>query len=778
MLKKMRQSIPWMPTGILIFAPAILLAPLWLTGKALFWGTPAMQFVPWWAYAWDTLLAGHLPLWNPYLGMGAPLAANLQSALFYPPNWLYFGFYLVGGITWMAWSQTLVVGQHLIGAGLGMARLVKKLGGSPLAQTVGGLAFSLSGYLVARAWFASVNAAVAWLPWILAAAFDLAHNAKPRRVFIQLSLLLGLQLLAGHAQTAWYTWLLTAFWLVYWGWQSNLRSGWLRLKIILNLQVRFGLAVLSAILLAAVQLMPTAEYLLQSSRASAAEYEAAMVYSFWPWRLTGLLAPNFFGNPARGDYWGYGNFWEDALYLGTLSFLLVAGSLFKALLKPAEQQPYKNLTRFLLGISILSLILALGQNTPIFPWLYRHVPTFDMFRAPTRFTIWLVAAFALLAGLGVDGWRIPVGRRLYWTRLGTMGAVAMMIGAGLGWYFLREVVVDFKPTFVPALALTGLFCAGTGVLALTMPEQDAIARRKRWAWAVVGWLAVDLLVAGWGLNPGIAASFYADWPASTANLQADLGTGRLYIPPGDEDRLKYQHYFIFETFDPGQDWNNLRASVLPNLNLLAKISSVNNYDPLLPARYARWMDEIRNLYIFLRPDLLDLMNISLLGWESAQAESGVRFAAVGERAYARWVPCARPAGTADEALQMALSNEIDFNAEVILESSQVGRDQTCQPAPAQLDWAASGPNRLSIRLQAPAPGWVVVSELWYPGWQARVNGQPVALERANYLFRAVAVPAGVSQIELDYRPLTFYSGLAISLIAWGAILSGFLKLKK
>ncbi len=61
------------------------------TGKAMFWGTPMLQFSPWWAQAWRTLQSGQLPLWNPLVGMGAPLLANYQSALLYPPTWVYFG---------------------------------------------------------------------------------------------------------------------------------------------------------------------------------------------------------------------------------------------------------------------------------------------------------------------------------------------------------------------------------------------------------------------------------------------------------------------------------------------------------------------------------------------------------------------------------------------------------------------------------------------------------------------------------------------------------------
>jgi len=74
--------------GLLIGALILLYAPI-LTGvQTLFWGLPILQFFPWHEAAKQMALSGFPPLWNPALGMGAPLLANAQSAVLYPPNWL------------------------------------------------------------------------------------------------------------------------------------------------------------------------------------------------------------------------------------------------------------------------------------------------------------------------------------------------------------------------------------------------------------------------------------------------------------------------------------------------------------------------------------------------------------------------------------------------------------------------------------------------------------------------------------------------------------------
>lgn len=169
------------PYLILVLAPIVLFSPILFTGKALFWGTPSTQFIPWWQTAWEIILDGQVPLWNPWLGMGAPLLANYQSALLYPPTWAYLILWLVGGTAAMAWGMALIVVIHLIWAGFGMALLVRHLRLGMLSQVIAGLAYSLSGYLVARAGFLSINATTSWTPWVILGASLFAEQFVSRQ---------------------------------------------------------------------------------------------------------------------------------------------------------------------------------------------------------------------------------------------------------------------------------------------------------------------------------------------------------------------------------------------------------------------------------------------------------------------------------------------------------------------------------------------------------------------------------------------------------------------
>ena len=258
-MKRVVDRLEW----LIVLGPALLLGPGLLQGSVLFWGTPLLQFIPWRTFALEALRGGHLPLWNPLVGMGAPLLANYQSAVFYLPNALHW-------ILEPAAASTLLVALHLVWASLGMARLARRLAMNALGQAVAGAAFGLSGYLVACAGFFSINAAAAWLPWIILAGDRLvadhpaAAGARSRwAAVLMLALALALQWTAGHAQTAWYTLVLLGAWIA---WRMMPLRSWRRAVVIV---IGAAAAGLLAFAFAAPQLLPTLEYLRESQRAQA-----------------------------------------------------------------------------------------------------------------------------------------------------------------------------------------------------------------------------------------------------------------------------------------------------------------------------------------------------------------------------------------------------------------------------------------------------------------------------------------------------------------------------
>jgi hypothetical protein len=839
----LRKKIHWAYL-ILIIAPFVLFSPILLTGQALFWGTPSLQFVPWWSWAWETLHSGHLPLWNPLLGMGAPYIANYQSALFYPPNWIYILLGAIGGTELIAWGQTLLVVIHLCWAGLGMALLARRLSLNLLAQVVCGLSFSLSGYLVTRAGFLSINAATAWLPWIILGVTELVlavntHRAQKELVSIGdqdrstnsgLSILaykeilkkpalilipsIGLQLLAGHAQTSWYTLLLAVIWgsalTLYGGiWKSSTKlkgfahshqefgiepSGISRgkhlfgsIRRILSMWGWLGLVLIFGISLAAIQLFPTAEYLLVSQRSRAVDYEFAMTYSFWPWRFLTLVAPKLFGDPATGDYWGYGYYWEDAIYIGLFPLILAIMAVFNGLKRKESWDDLRSngririfrLLPLLIIIILVSFLLALGKNTPVFPWLYKHISTFSMFQAPTRWTIWAEFALSLLAGIGINYLKRPTGRGLYWTRLVVAGAFAVSIGAGLAAIFSENLIGSIKPSFLRTTALTGMWGVVAGFLMLTAPSAPFVSseeedlRKNWWFWGVSIFIAVDLLVAGWGQNPGISRDLYRTNPEKVAQVLTLLEDQRLFIFPEDEDNLKYDRFFRANTFAPPEDssgWENLRDTFLPNLTLLDGIPTVNNFDPLVPGRYQEWISALDQAPSQVQSQLLNLMGVKIVETVDNLHPFGVHFQINEPYPQFQWLPCSILAEDGDQALSWILNEKVDIEREVVLETDNPVQSSDClEKKDVSLQKISSSPNNRKVEIKAESNGFLLLSDVWYPGWKAWIDDTPVPIIKADYLFQALSIPPGRHVVTFAYRPIWFYAGLVISIIAWLAL---------
>lgn len=769
-MKKILQN-PYFPV---ILVPIILFSTQIFTGKALFWGTSSTQFVPWWEFAWGTILEGGLPLWNPWLGMGAPLAANYQTALFYPPYWSYLVFFIIGGIELMAWSITILVVLHLIWAGIGTVKLLDDLGIGKLGQVVGGLAFSLSGYMVSRAGFLSINAAAAWIPWILLFSKGLTSTTTKRKYFWLTGLVFGFQLLAGHAQIAWYSALLAGFWITFWTVNTDGREHWVR-KIIYAWGKFIGAGLLGAAI-SAIQLIPTLEYLIQSQRAGEYGYAEAMTYSFWPWRFMTLIMPDFFGNPAAGNYWGYGNYWEDAVYLGLLPIIMAIGIIFKAIKKnDVDQAANKRIKKdnqralvgFLVVITLVSFVFALGKNTPIFPFLYRYVPSFDLFQAPTRFTIWAEISLALLAGIAIDRFRRPQGRSLYWTRLAAAGCFAIAAGSLIAWIYFG----DINLTFIKSAGKAGLIGLVITLVMLFKPDEKQGRNLIIWNYIVVGIVGIDLLIAGWGLNPGIGLDFYSVTPEQKQE-------SRIFMYESVEYDLKFSQFFNFESFLPNNDWEEMYAYSLPNTNMLQRIEMVNNFDPIVPGRYQIWMEEINKKDLIKNRQLINMMNVGTIIEKNRLGQISLSATSNSGNHKLRLVGCALEVEEEAEILNLILEGKVNLENLIIFENTYTEAIPNCNKIKGEITILEEKPGYLKLNVNLEENGWILWSQTWYPGWRGKLNGKWVDVQRANYLFQAIYSPAGNHEVEFLYRPVSYVWGAGISAAGVAAVTGGLVRTRK
>ncbi|MDY7039391.1 MAG: YfhO family protein [Chloroflexota bacterium] len=709
------------------------------------------------------LHSGQLPLWNPYLGNGTPLAANLQSAIFYPFNALY----LLIPVRW-AIGYTAVL--HVLLAGWFMYLYGRELGLGRFASIIGGLAYALSGYMVARLEFLTENAAFPWIALLFCLAERLVRR-RDRLTALALGLTIGLQFLAGHVQTWTYSMWATGLYVLFRAWQEG-RGHRARLRSQVGVWALFSLAAAVGAGLAAVQLVPTWELTRLSQRVTGLDWDFAMQYSFWPWRIITLFAPDFFGNPARGDFWGYATYWEDAGYIGVLplglALFAVAKWVSATRRREIAQSARLRLVPFFGILAAGSLILAMGKNTPIFPLVYRYVPGFGLFQAPARLLCIYTLAVATLAAIGAEALR-PGARLHTFCRLAVVGGVGMLL-ASLGGRFL---LAGIRVTFLDAVArFAVLFIASAGLVLLQRPSQTW------WPVLTVIFVAADLIVAGWGLNPALDPEIY-DTDTSIGFVLREQEPGRTFIFHDAEYAITFsEKYLSFQDFGPPglERWWGMREALLPNLGVLERLPSANNFDPLQVGRVNDLIALADDLPPIDALPLLGQMNVayvitgttdvSLSALELLHANEDVavyRNPHVLPRAWI--VPQARVIPDPPALLAELADPAFDPRRQVLLER------EPAKPPPDSEVWDSGSelalrerPNRVTITVPPGAGGYLVFADTWYPGWRAYVDGVEVEILRANYTFRAIVLPPGASEVVFVYRPRSFLIGGLISVV--------------
>ena len=356
---------------------ALVFWPL-LCGQSYYIGDVQIQFHPW-AVFWQRALAGgRVPLWNAEILGGAPFVGNPQIWILYPSALLLLIVPAVEAVALATWLHLWLGGALFYGW---MRRGQLQL--APLSALVGACVWMLCGFIVGKTQFLNMLQALAWVPAILWAGEALATRPNARSVIV-LGALLGLQLLAGHAQISALTaWMLVpyAFWL--WRRAPARARGW---RLITGAVSSLGLAGL----LALGQLLPVLEALGASQRQSLSVFEASR-FAVMPQALITLVAPYYYGNPMTGD-WHYPrevNLWESAIYLGLAPLLLGALALWK-----------ERRARFWGAWSALFLWLSMGVWGGLWVLAFHAVPGLARFHDAARFGVGFAVGGAVLAALG------------------------------------------------------------------------------------------------------------------------------------------------------------------------------------------------------------------------------------------------------------------------------------------------------------------------------------------------------------------------------------------
>ncbi|HEX8557448.1 MAG TPA: YfhO family protein [Pyrinomonadaceae bacterium] len=556
---------------VLYFLPAIAAGSVLCPDDGTIFNTPLR------VAAAGVTLGGSLPLWNPYIFSGMPLLATAQGGLLFPLNWFYLAF------SPQAATNLMVVGSYVVAAA-GAYLYARRAGASVAGAVVTSLAWQWGGFLVGQIGHINVVQTGAVLPWVLWAVDGYGATGGRGRG-AALAALVALQTFAGHQQTLAYSLLLVA---AYAAASARAASGESR-----ALYLRSLAFVVTGVLLAAVQILPTFELLRNSLRADSS-YDFFTSFSLPPWMLGTFLAPYFAGGGDgalyRAPYVGPPYYGEMAGYVGALGLMLAACAvLFR---RDAR-------TKFWAAAALVCLLLALGRYAPLgFYKLVYHVPVLNLFRVPARHLLEAEFALAVLAGRGLTALAAARagGGGGALRRAAVVGGVAVLLtlllvtwGRPDEFRLARQAPVSLMRApelFVPVL-----------VACLSAWALWAFARGRRGATVLlVGLLALDLAL--WGQFTG--------WRRSSPTLDGDLWREpeplaliRRHAAPADAS--DYRILTAPHAFDPAvapvppsvshsTEWT---LWTQPDVYMMHGAQNAAGYDGFGLARYSRLAGEMK-----------------------------------------------------------------------------------------------------------------------------------------------------------------------------------------
>ena len=773
----------------------LLFVPMVCGGHALYWADYALVFYPWHVFKQQCLLEGTLPLWNPYVLGGMPFVGNLQSAVFYPLNLLAPFVTPHRGFLYSAWLHVALAGLFQYGF-LRSQRL------SVISSFLGATCFMLGGFVVCRLQYPTVLAVCVWLPlmcWLVERLWQRPNLLNTAL----LALVFGVQLLAGHLQMSAMSVLLLMGFAVSKSFTAHcslLTAHWSRRWMLLVCALCLGSFI------AALQILPALGTLRESTR-SQVDYKFVSIYSLPPWQMTTFPLPASFGHPSFNNYWGEGNYYELCGYLGVLSLILALVGTFQRF----NVSTFQRLRWYFAIFTLIGLLLAFGRYTPLHA-LLSHVPGFGAFKGPGRFLFFVAFCGSGLASLGAEGALVDKQISLALCRR-VVAALMVLLSVMLAILLLAQAPVmswmesALRRQFerISVKLTTGDFGVvaqqfhqtvsvdAVRVLLLLLVLLVALQRVPKWRVGVcVFVLMADLLPFGWRTIPTTDARFYEHTPAIVEPLRRDPTTFRVLTRPNVIVRAWSSQYVSFNGFgdtslDHLNGWTDLMS---PNLNMPFRVMSVEGYDPLRPARWHALLMRAQDRLNANANDtkLLDLLNTKYVvtlnttelenspAWQRVWNGRPLLYENKNALPRAWFVGVVKSVTSWEQAMQVMDEAEFEPKKMAVVEGQEMefmgswvhGVHEAANSWTGDFDVR---PNHLALQCFTSQPSFLVLSESWFPGWLATLDGQPQPLWRTDGVLRGMSVPEGKHKVTMTYAPTEFGVGGFLSMLGIAAVVA-------
>ena len=760
-------------------APYLLVIAFWMVAAAQWplrdlvvpWDSKN-QFYAFFRFMAQTIHEGSLPFWNPYHYGGHPSIADPQSLIFSPA----FVLWALVDPKPSLFAFDLMVFAHLLGGGLAIAAYGQRRAWPTSASVLAAMVFMLGGAVSGRMNHVGIIIAYGLFP-IALLWMEIALDKRSWRAAIGFGAVAALIVLGRTQEPLLMCFVLTALL------THHILRRDQRLQFFFGRIPVLAAAALTGAAIAVVPLLLTVQFSDFSNRPEM-DLELALRSSLYPVNFANLFSANVFGslNALSVGNWGPGYFTRpevdstdrafNYLFAGTLPALLLMWHGF------AGRRLFGRDAIAFAAIALFAVLYAMGRYTPLFPFLFKHVPGVDLFRRPVGATFIFLLALAFLSGrLLADYIRdgLPKCSRL----------AACVCGLSVAGLLVWAIAFSQQSSkgLAASIELGKSALVYAGVAALLLLAKSARARMIA--------ASVAVLITGAELTGLNAASvmnaesraYYAVLESPTPEAQQVVAAieadSKLHSAEGVRPRV--------EMIGLGGPWQNA-AMVLG-------LEATNGYNPLRIGAYDRLVSPGESNYApverrFPRSfPTYDCLLGRMLGLQyvvldrpieklPSLARRSVADAIMsGPRVWIYRLENVEPRVTLESRVQVA-------DAEAYIDAGQFpasmpdqevlvdADDDLLQKYPATAGPGKSritrcGPGRVEIAVESATPNILTLHDPWYPGWEVEVDGVRKPLLRTDILFRGVEVPAGAHKVAFVYRPLSWENLLAAAQIVLG-----------
>jgi len=680
------------------------------------------QFVWWRQFGFDELKKGHLVLWNPQLFGGEPFFGGFQSALLYPPNWLFM-------VLPLPFAINFSIALHVFMAGFFTYLWIRFRGSHPASALMSAFMFMFGASMILHVVPGHLPnlCTMAWIPLIFLSV-DICYQKEDFRWVLLGMSALAMQIFSGHVQYVYYTVIMMSFYVLF------LLTRTKKSKV--SFAFQFVLIGLGAGVLSAVQLLAGWDATAESARAKVLDIDFIDIADITAERLWCLLMPNFFG--GWKNYWGGGFYWEGVVYVSLTAFVLALLGFF------ISKHPDK---KFFETATLVLVLIGIGKRSPVFVLFYKYFPLFGSFRGVGKLNIFITLCLAVLTAMGMDE-IFKNSQNLRKLKNWTIRSSGVFLLISLIFYIvpllggqkLFKNYIDHAGSMVFSL----LLCAATlGLVALVAWTS---IKRPIWRYGFLVLVFVELFI--------FAKSNLPFFDLSDLRQEVSAIQNTYQQDPGDYRVYSGENNLVMGSSGWGV-WGN---------------------DPMVPSRY----DEFATLTHSLNGQTFGLNNplqnnVPALGlfrlkYAFFEKDNQLKEQKLNLSQTPRFFLVSQwQSGSLESNWSQVLSPKFNPLKQVWLEQDPgIPNSASISKGVVTLNDLSS--DKVEIRVETAKPTILVITDNYSRYWKA--TGYLDSAESsysvlpANGFQRAIPLLAGKHHIFLEYQPTVFVIGKWISIIAW------------